>query len=97
MRPLTLTLAVTAALVIALALLATVSERSAPEVSIGPEMSIGSEAPSAAVHDIRDDPLIACLLARPPAADEAVSAPRGLPCRPGEDHKLRMDVQMTEC
>lgn len=91
MRSLTLALAATAAIVIAVVLLGTVSERSAPEVSIG------TEAPSAAVHDVRDDPLIACLLARPPAADEAVSEPRELPCRPRDDHELRMDVQMAEC
>jgi len=92
MRIFTQTLLAAACLVLALALLSSVSERSVSDDQAA------IEAPSLGIPDVldRDNPLFACLVS-PAAASEAVFEPGDTPCTTGADRAPSTDVQMTEC
>ncbi len=91
MRILTPSLLVTAGLVVAVGLLANVTQRSAPDAPVA------VEAPSAGIADGRErnNPLITCILPSPAAADDARGEDQR--CAPSADRALSMEIQMTEC
>jgi hypothetical protein len=91
MRIFTLSLLATATFVGAIALLARVSERSAPDA---PTVT---EAPSAGIPDgpARDDPTITPVV--PPRTPAEAAKPTHWPCTPSPDGNLSMNIRITEC
>ena len=91
MRILTPSLVVPAGLVLAVGLLSNVSQHAAPD------LRVVTEAPSAGPADglARNNPLIACIVPPPAAADDAMGEDQ--PCAPSVERALSMEIRMTEC
>ena len=80
-------------LVLALALLANVSERSASEHQVAIELPATVNADALD----RDNSPSACLLPPPATTSEALGEAHDLPCTPRVDGVLSMDIQRTQC
>lgn len=89
----TLTVAAVGTCVLAVALLSSLSGRSASDVPLASEM------PPAAVSDVHDggSALIARLLPRSPTARERVSKMSEEPCVTSVDPTVMTQIQMTKC
>ena len=91
MRIVISSLIVTAGLVLALELLSSVSQLSAPDIRVV------TENPTPGLADSGDgtNALITCIVPPPAVADEVMGDDRA--CGPSADHGLSMEIQMTEC